>query len=132
MKFLIVEDDAVSRKVLLEYLSSLGQCDIAEDGQKALDIFKTALRSKSPYDLILMDIMMPIMDGQEALLKIRELEKQHDVEDSHRVKVIMTTALGNPKNVIQAFYKGGAMSYLVKPIERARLYEELRKIGFKV
>ena len=48
------------------------------------------------------------------------------------VKVIMTTALEDPHNVVSAYYQGGANAYLVKPIDRERLLETLRTVGITV
>ena len=49
--------------------------------------------------------------------------------NSKEVKVIMITALGDPKNVVDAFYQGGATSYLIKPFGKQNLISELRKLG---
>lgn len=129
MKCLIVEDDLISRRILKELLSSLGDIDIAINGEEAIVSFQMAHTGKCPYDLICMDIMMPGTDGQEALLRIREMEKEMGIPPSMEVKVIMTTALDDPSSVVQAFYKGGATSYLVKPISKQKLMNEIRKIG---
>jgi two-component system chemotaxis response regulator CheY len=129
MKILIVEDDLSSRRILQKFLSEYGECDIVSDGAEAVNAFIESWLKNSPYHLICMDIMMPNMDGQEALKKIREIEKEMDVSGPKEVKVIMTTALDDPKNVFQAFHKGGATSYIVKPISRKRLLEELCKLG---
>jgi two-component system, chemotaxis family, chemotaxis protein CheY len=129
MKFLIVEDDPVSSKVMVQHLDPYGKCETAADGNIAIEAFRTAWNFNEPYDMITMDIMMPHTDGQKALQKIRELEHQMGLDDAKRVKVIMTTALGNPKNVIEAFYKGGAMAYIVKPVKKETLLAEMRKLG---
>lgn len=129
MKCLIVEDDFISRRVLKELLSSNFDCDIAVDGAEAVASFRLAHEGKRPYDLICMDIMMPGVDGQEALRRIRTLEKEFDVPPNLEVKVIMTTALDDPKTVIQAYYKGGATSYIVKPVSKQKLMRELRILG---
>jgi two-component system chemotaxis response regulator CheY len=47
------------------------------------------------------------------------------------VKIIMTTVLEDPKNVIEAYNKGGATSYLVKPVERNKVIEELDRLGLR-
>lgn len=130
MKVLIAEDDFISRRMLKDILAPYGDCDIVVDGDEAVQAFKLALSDNSPYDLVLMDIMMPNMDGQEALKQIREIEKDAGIWGSKEVKVIMVTALGDPKNVIEALNKGGATSYIVKPIEKKRLLDEVRKLGF--
>ena len=72
---------------------------------------------------------MPNVDGQQALKEIREIEKEMGIKASNKVKVIMTTALKDPKNVMEAFYKGGASSYIVKPIKKQKLLEEVQKLG---
>lgn len=129
MKTLIVEDEFSSRKILEKFLGEYGFYDLAMDGQEAIESFKMAWQEKKPYDLILLDIMMPNLDGQEALKQIRTFEKEKGVIGFGEVKVIMVTALDDPRNVIEAFYEGGANSYLVKPIEKDNLKQELRNLG---
>lgn len=129
MKMLIVEDDFVSRKVLQKLLGHYGECDIAVNGEEAIQAFKLSLESDSTYDLICMDIMMPGIDGQQALQKIRDMERAKGIAETEWVKVIMTTALDDPRNVVESLYKGAAASYVVKPIDKAKLLEEVRKLG---
>lgn len=127
MRVLIVEDELIGSKVLQGFLSPYGDCDIAVDGKEAIDAFRLAWEENKPYDLICMDIMMPNIDGQQALKKIREIEKERGVLDE--VKVIMTTALSDRENTVKAFYEGGASSYIVKPVDKRTLLEEIRYLG---
>jgi two-component system, chemotaxis family, chemotaxis protein CheY len=129
MKTLIVEDELTAQKLMTEILTEYGKCDVAMDGAQAIRLFETALEVKEPYDLVCMDIMMPTMDGQQATKKIRDIEKKRKIKNNDGVKVIMTTALGDPKNVIDAFCKGGATSYIVKPIKKQKLLDEVKKLG---
>jgi two-component system chemotaxis response regulator CheY len=129
MKVLIVEDDFTSRKLLQGILSGYGECDIATDGEEAIEAFKTAWDENAPYDLICLDIMMPNMDGHEALTKIKSIEREKNTAPDKEAKVIMTSALGDPKNVFQALYREGAITYLVKPIGKQKLLDELKKLG---
>lgn len=129
MRFLVVEDDFTSRKLLQRILSPYGDVDVAVNGQEAVDAFKTSQENEHPYDLICMDIMMPEMDGQEALKKIRQLEKTQGISSAEESKIIMTTALDDPKNVVEAYYKGGATSYVPKPIDRQLFLQLLKNIG---
>ncbi len=129
MRILIVEDDFTSRKLLQKFLSPYGECDIAVDGEEAIEAYKLSWLKNEPYDLICMDIMMPKVDGQQALREIRGIEKEMDIKPADEVKVIMTTVLDDPKNVFRAFNRGGAASYIVKPIRKQTLLEEMRKLG---
>lgn len=126
MKILIVEDDFISRLVLQKILTPYGSCDIAVNGIEAITAFSHSLEQGDPYDLICLDIMMPEMDGRDALKIIREKEKLMNIPPNKEVKIIMTTALGAPKDVFDAFYQGGCTSYLVKPIEKKQLIELLK------
>jgi two-component system chemotaxis response regulator CheY len=129
MKFLVVEDDFGSRRLLQALLKPYGTSDIVVDGEEAVEAFRLAWEENDPYHLVFLDIMMPNVDGQEALRRIRELESSIGVAERDQVKVIMTTALEDPKNVVEAYYQGGATGYLVKPIDRESLYGELKKLG---
>lgn len=129
MKCLIVEDDFISRRIMKELLTPYCECDIAVNGEEAVTSFRMAHEGKRPYDLICMDIMMPGVDGAEALKQIRQCEREMAIPSQLEVKVLMTTALDDPKTVIDSFYRGGATSYLVKPISKQRLVRELRSFG---
>jgi two-component system chemotaxis response regulator CheY len=129
MKCLITEDDFISRRILRELLSPHFDIEIAVDGEESVTAFRMAHEAKQPFDLVCMDIMMPKMDGREALRQIRRLEKELEVPPNLEVKVIMTTALDDPKTVFDSFYEDGATAYLVKPIGKPKLFRELRALG---
>ena len=128
MKCLIVEDEFVARRLMQRYLSSYGDCDIAIDGKEAIEAFTWAMEEKAPYDLICMDIMMPNMDGHEALKAIRQIENEHGISGLDGVKVIMVTALEDSKNVMGSFREGCEV-YIVKPVEKKKLLAEVEKLG---
>ncbi len=129
MRVLIVEDDFSSRKILQTIISDHGTCDIAIDGKEAIEAYKMSWLNSTPYDLICMDIMMPNVDGLQALAEIRKIEKEMAVKERDGVKVIMTTALDDPRTVVESYYKLGATSYIVKPIGKEKLLKEVEKLG---
>jgi len=127
MKTLIVEDDFTSRLLMQEFLKSYGQSHVAVNGREAIEAVCLALDAGEPYDLICLDIMMPEMDGQEALKQIRKQEEIRGILPPDGVKVVMTTALDDIKNVLAA-YHGLCDAYLTKPIRKEDLLNELRKL----
>ena len=128
MKCLVVEDDFTARKLLQTYLREYADCDVAVNGKEAIQAFSDALENSQPYDLICLDISMPEMNGQEALEKIRQLEKQRDIILGDGVKIVMTTAFDDKDNIMTAF-RVGCESYLVKPVSQKKLFVELEKLG---
>ena len=129
MRILIAEDDMVSRKFLLKFLSQYGECDLTVDGLEALDAFLLSLKENKPYDLICLDIMMPKVDGVKALKTIRQLEKERKISQAMRAKVIMVTALGET-NYVQQSFEIGCDAYASKPIDLEKLVKVLEKLGF--
>jgi len=128
MRALVAEDEFLGRKVLSVFLNTLFEVDVVVNGTEAVEAFKLAHEEGRPYDLLLMDIMMPEMDGLEALKHIRAIEQQHPGRP--RAKALMTTALDDPKTVIRSFHDGEASGYIVKPVRKDKLFEELKKLGF--
>lgn len=128
MKILLAEDDFVTRKFMVNFLSKYGECDVTVDGMEAVDAFMMALGDDEPYDLVCLDIMMPVMDGYQALVGIRNLEKQRNVPEEKAAKVIMTTALNEERNVNMAFELGCTI-YSGKPIDQDRFEQALKKTG---
>ncbi|HAI10847.1 MAG TPA: response regulator [Phycisphaerales bacterium] len=124
MKILIAEDDFVSRKVLLGHLAQYGNCDVAIDGLEAVEAIGIALKAQTPYDLVFLDIMMPNMDGQEALTHIRQIELDHGIATGDGAKVVMSTALSDTHNVLKAF-NGQCEAYIVKPVTREKILNQL-------
>ncbi len=130
MKTLIVEDDFTSRLLLQEYLSRYGDCHIAVNGREAVDAFRAAGKAGAGYDLICLDIMLPEMDGQEALTQIRAAEEANGMisTDVAAVRIVMTSALDDVKTVSTAF-RGLCDAYLVKPIDLSVLQARLEAFG---
>lgn len=128
MKCLIVEDDRISCQVLEKMVSRHGTFDAVDNGRDAAQLFRRVQGSGSPYGLVLMDIMIPEVDGLRSVLAIRQAEAELKVAAAQRVKIIMTTALDDPRTIMKALYESDADSYLVKPISLQRLEEELRTL----
>ena len=127
MKTLVVEDDFTCRLLLQEMLKEYGPVHLAVNGKEALAAIRAGLDSHEPYDLVCMDIMMPEMDGQQAVSAIRAMEESRGIIYTDGSKIVMVTALGDMKNVSNA-YGRLCDSYLVKPIDKKALLTELRRL----
>jgi two-component system chemotaxis response regulator CheY len=121
---LIVEDDFTSRLLLQTFLSRYGDCHIAVNGREAVEACRALSERGKNYDLICMDIMMPEMDGREAVRQVRALEEAHGLS-TQAARIVMTTAVDDVKEVARCF-RELCDGYLVKPIDLAQLLHQMR------
>jgi two-component system alkaline phosphatase synthesis response regulator PhoP len=109
-KILVVDDDAAIRSLLNVVLRAEGHEVVAtSDGASAIEQVK-----KKRFDLVLLDVMMPEMNGHDVLVRMREMRFGHDVP------VIMVTAIHTPEEVIQEL-REGAVDHIAKPFDVAQL-----------
>ncbi len=119
-KILIVDDSEDNRQLIMLYLKKLRyQLDIAENGEEAIEKYKN-----KKYDLILMDIQMPVMDGYRATAIIRDLEHEHDQKPT---PIIALTAHAFKEDAERSI-KAGCTGHLTKPIKKATLVETIEKL----
>jgi two-component system, chemotaxis family, chemotaxis protein CheY len=129
MRVLIVDDDYFSRSFLEYILHPYAVCDVAVNGEEAVMAFQRALGEKKPYDLVCMDLLMPVIDGPNALREIREVEKDHGCAAGSQCKVIITSVLEDAEDTHNAMYLGGATAFIQKPVEEKALLAELKRLG---
>jgi two-component system chemotaxis response regulator CheY len=128
MRTLVVDDDFTSRLFLQSILSEYGECHSAMNGKESVAAFRVAQDCGQNYNLVCMDITMPEMDGPTAVREIRALEEAEGTMSTNGVKIIMTTAIDDVKDVMDSF-ESLCDVYLVKPINKAKLIEKLRDLG---
>lgn len=129
MRVLIVDDDYFSRSFLEYILHPYAVCDAVENGEEAIMAFQRALADNKPYDLVCLDLLMPVVDGPKALREIREVEKDHGRQGASRCKIIITSVLEDAEDTHNAMYLGDATAFLQKPVEEKALLAELRRLG---
>ncbi|MCB1217187.1 CHASE domain-containing protein [bacterium] len=118
LRVLLVEDNAVNRRIALRLLEQNGlKADTAENGQLACDAHIAA-----PYDLILMDCQMPVMDGYEATRQIRGTE---DLQNHVHIIAMTANALAGDR---ERCLECGMDDYISKPIDRDLLKDKLREL----
>jgi len=117
---LLVEDNFLNQKVAIATLVKAGhKVDLAENGKIAVEMYQ-----KNSYDLILMDIQMPIMDGIEATKNIRAFEKEHDLRS---IKIMAVTAFAMERDKEQCL-NAGMNDFLAKPFKPNELLSLINKL----
>jgi len=125
LRILIADDNATNRLVLSEMLHGTGAAlCMSEDGQKAVDQWQDGLRDGLPFDLLLLDITMPVLDGVGALAEIRRLEGARGRDP---VPAIAVTANALPSQV-SSYIMGGFDSHLPKPLRREALLSAIASL----
>ncbi len=133
MRILVVEDSNTSRMYLREILKDVtgenSEIDCAASGEEALEKYEEKRVSGESYDIIFMDIILPGIDGLQALEKIRDIEQKSDTSEDEKTKAIITTALDDDAKASRAFFQCEAISYITKPITIDKIQAEMSKFG---
>jgi CheY-like chemotaxis protein len=119
LKVLVAEDNIINQRLVVALLQQLGHTGmVVNDGEKALKCL-----AKIKVDLVLMDVMMPNMDGLQALAAIREQE----AHTGAHLPIIMATAHDEPGEAGR-YKRAGADGYLAKPLDLDRLKSEISRV----
>ncbi|HYE10610.1 MAG TPA: ATP-binding protein, partial [Patescibacteria group bacterium] len=120
LRILLAEDDIVNQKVLMQILREQGhKVDLAKNGQEAVEMYLVSV-----YDVVLMDIQMPELDGIEATKMIRDIEKQVD----YHTPIIALTAFALQGDR-ERFIAMGMDDYIAKPVRMKELFDKLEKVA---
>ncbi|MCP3898351.1 MAG: HDOD domain-containing protein, partial [Desulfobacteraceae bacterium] len=131
MKILIIDDDFISRKILNAKLNKLGECTSVDGGKEAISLYNKSLKEKEPFNLLVLDISMPHVNGLEVLKTIRGKERKQKIPKTKRVKIIMVTSRMN-KLTIKSCIKNGCNGYITKPVNSFLLFQNIKKLGFEI
>ncbi len=124
LKFLVVDDDFVSRSKMEAIVESLGEYNSVENGKEAIALFQANLKENKPFDIITLDIAMPDMDGTEVLFNIREIEKNNNITEENQVKIIMVTSHSNKDHLLTCL-QAGCNDYIVKPFDSETVLKKI-------
>jgi|GEM_PF-373293 len=130
MRILIVDDEMVSRTKLELIMEYFGDCNTADHGDDAMAAFLNAHRADDPFDLIMLDINLPGMDGIQLLAAIRNAEQELDIDQPRKAKILMTTSYRD-KDRIVASVQSGCDDYIGKPFDLNLIRNKLGKLGVK-
>jgi CheY-like chemotaxis protein len=114
LKILLVEDNLLNQRIVLFSLKKYNhEVIIANNGLEAVEKFNEA-----KYDVILMDIMMPVMDGLEATVKIREVEKMNNTDKRTPIIALTANTMDNDRNTCLSY---GMDEFMAKPFDIEKL-----------
>ena len=126
LSILVAEDNEINALLIRSLLTKLGHRPvITTDGEQALESWIAAESAGAPYDLVLMDVQMPKLDGIETTKKIRAREAAHS---SHRTTIIALTA-NTLVDDRYACFEAGMDGFLVKPLDRDKLADALASVS---
>jgi two-component system, sensor histidine kinase len=121
LKILLAEDNKINQRVAIVNLNLMGhKVDVANNGKEAVELFKTNL-----YDVVLMDIMMPVMDGIEATRLIKELQDDQKIKKGIPIIAMTANALKGDR---EKLLSQGMDAYISKPYSP----EELKAVLIKI
>jgi two-component system chemotaxis response regulator CheY len=126
-RILVVDDETLIREILIDYLSNYCKCDQAENGKIAFEKYLQAIEDGRPYELIFLDIYMPIMDGHDLLKSIRQKEKLLSISLENRIKAIVISTGSTPRIVADTFFEDMCDDYIIKPFKLDSLSDILKK-----
>ena len=125
LRALVVDDTSTITLLMERMLDPVADVSIAHDGEQGVRIWAQALADDEPFDIIFMDVEMPVMDGITAISTIRRHEQTHGL---WQTPVVMSTSVRSKQQVLAA--KGfGAAGYLVKPVREPDILRTLRRLG---
>ena len=108
-------------------VADLGECTTVENGPDAIATFEKGWQDWRPFDVILLDILMPDMDGKQVLLKIREIEGEKKIAQRQRVKIIMVTGLAD-KDTVMTCLQEGCDDYILKPLDKQTIISKIKSL----
>jgi two-component system, chemotaxis family, chemotaxis protein CheY len=126
LNILLAEDELITRKVMDKFLSNLVErsitLEIAKDGTQAIDLYNDSIEKGNYFDLIILDIVMPYVNGREVLKYIRKFEKANP--EIKKTIIFIATSLDRYTQVIGAF-ENECDLYLVKPLSEEKLIKAI-------
>lgn len=134
MKTLIVEDDRVCGNVFKLEMSKHGECQLVRTGEEALIVYKEALNNGVPFQLMLLDIILPGISGAEVLKLVREIEEERNINEIDKLRILITTAFDDWYNreIIIKKLNYEYENYYIKSSNIKELLDKISEMGFVI
>jgi len=127
MRALIVDDEPLACKVVSLCLPKDAECDIALDGREAFEAFKRAFESGRRHDVVILDFLLPEMDGLEVRKLIRGFEDENGVAPSSQAVIIFTSSTAEVACALE--HASDRVASVAKPVSAEKLRTVLSRLG---
>ncbi|OGH96867.1 MAG: hypothetical protein A2039_06845 [Candidatus Melainabacteria bacterium GWA2_34_9] len=132
MKSLVVDDEIICRKIFEKVLLKYGPCDSVKNGTEAIEAYKASLDNGCPYQLMILDVVMPDLHGGQVLQLIRDLEKEKGIPEIDKLRIIVTSAADTWFNREFVTKKLNFLyeTYFIKSPDMNEFIEKIHELGF--
>lgn len=127
---LVVDDDQLCRVILQGVLSSYGDIHFAKNGKQGLQQFQDAYEKGQPYSVVFMDLVMPEMNGWQAVLKIRELEARLNIHQKTKIVIASSKRYDKGGEILESFKEAGVDLFLEKPVASSHVDGFMMSFGY--
>jgi two-component system chemotaxis response regulator CheY len=114
-RLLVVDDDPTSVQVVRRGVDSWGDVAVANDGTQGVEVFRQSFAERAPFDVVILDLDMPRLDGHGALVAMREFEESQGIFGLDRCRVFINTA-SQDYNKVRSSFRYQADRYFIKPL----------------
>ncbi|WP_031483038.1 response regulator [Maridesulfovibrio frigidus] len=128
MKFLIADDNHLHCEIIKNIIESHGQCQTVRDGDEAVKAFTASLKNNEYFDAIFIKSKVDAQDGPHALRQIREIEQKLGFGLSEEIPIIMTVE-DEEEQISEAYFRGNGTSFIIKPLTKQKVLEEMTLFG---
>ena len=127
MKTLVIDAEEAIKQSICGVFANNGTCDGATDGQMGLDLLKQAFKLKQPYTLVILDIVLPEVDGHTIIKRIREWELEQGVDPLNESKILVVSRRRDEPTILKAF-RNGATGWISKPVAVEEIIHKLNNL----
>lgn len=130
-RILIVEDDPLGAIMLTQFLQAHGSCRLAKDGREALSAFREAFLEKTPFHLVVLDLDIPLVSGDQVLRQMRGFEESQGIFGLDRSIIVINTVTTDTDQVFKSF-REQADGYFIKPLSLTGITRSLASVEGKL
>ena len=127
MKTLVIDAEEAIREGLAGIFGNNGVCDTAENGQIGLDLVQKSFELNMPYALVMLDIVLPEIDGGTIIKRIRANELKYGVDTLNEARILVVSHRKDEPTILNAF-RNGASGWISKPVDMEHILNKIKNL----